>query len=232
MRAIDPSPPLSVVIPTLNAADQLGDTLAALASGRDLIREITLADGGSGDATAGFAREWGIQVVRAPRGRGLQLAAGAAASQGRWLCFLHADSRLQPGWAEAARRFIVDPANVERAGYFRYCLYDAAPAARRLERIVAWRSRRLGLPYGDQGLLISRRLYDRLGGFPALPLMEDVAWVRRVGRQRLVALDAASLTSAARYRREGYIRRPLRNLFCLACYLLGVPPRLIRRFYG
>ncbi len=130
------------------------------------------------------------------------------------------------------RWFIARPENADRAAYFGFRLDDAAPAARILEAAVGLRCRLLGLPYGDQGLLIARDLYLRLGGFRPLPLMEDVDLVRRIGRRRLVALSCTATTSAARYRREGYVLRPLRNLFCLTLYFLGVPPRRILRFYG
>jgi hypothetical protein len=90
----------------------------------------------------------------------------------------------------------------------------------------------LALPYGDQGLLISRRLYDAVGGYRPMPLMEDVDLVRRLGRARLHPLGASMLASARRYRRDGYWRRPLRNLCCLALYFAGVPPRVIARMYG
>jgi rSAM/selenodomain-associated transferase 2 len=228
---MSPSVSLSVIIPTLDAAASLPATLAALAEARDLIREIIVADSGSRDATPALAEAAGARVVTGPRGRGAQLAAGAAAATGDWLLFLHADTRPEPGWIAEVSRFIADPGNRERAGYFAYRLDDPSPAARRLERIVAWRSRALGLPYGDQGLILSRAFYRELGGFLPLPLMEDVAFVRRIGRRRLVALKAGALTSAARYRREGYLRRPLRNLGCLALYFLGVPPRFILRLY-
>ena len=97
---------------------------------------------------------------------------------------------------------------------------------------VAATCRRLGLPYGDQGLLVHRDLYRAAGGFPAIPLMEDVALVRRIGRRRLVPLPFAVTTSAERYRRGGYVLRPLRNLGCLALYLAGLPPSAVRRLYG
>lgn len=125
-----------------------------------------------------------------------------------------------------------DPANLERVAVFRFSLDEASPPARRLERLVAWRSRFFGLPYGDQGLLISRRFYERLGGFRAMPLMEDVDLVRRIGRRHLVLLDARAITSAARYRRDGWLLRSLRNLLCLTLYFLGLPPRLLLRFYA
>jgi hypothetical protein len=124
-----------------------------------------------------------------------------------------------------------DPANERRAAVFRYALDDPSPEARRLARIVNWRSRTLALPYGDQGLLIARAFYHSLGGFRPFPLMEDVDMARRIGRARLAHLDAALTTSAARYRRQGYVLRPLRNLLCLALYFLGVAPRLLARLY-
>jgi len=232
--ALDPGPVLrlAVVIPTLNAAATLGavlDQVLAESAGLDL--DVVVADGGSSDATVAVAAACGARVVRAPRGRGPQLAAGAAAVRGDWLLFLHADTVPAPGWAAAVTAF-AQTAPAGRAAYFRFGLDDPAPAARRLERRVAWRCRTFGLPYGDQGLLIARADYDRLGGFRPLPLMEDVDLVRRIGRRRLAALPVAATTSAARYRREGYRMRSIRNLTCLTLYLLGLPPRLIARLYG
>jgi hypothetical protein len=157
---------------------------------------------------------------------------GAAAATREWLLFLHADCTPEPGWAEAVAAFIARPRAAERAGYFDLALDDRAAAARRVERVVAWRCRILALPYGDQGLLISRALYDAVGGFAPLPLMEDVDLVRRLGRRRLARIDARCVASARRYRREGYWRRPLRNLLCLSLYFAGMPPERIARLYG
>ncbi|MBV9825586.1 MAG: TIGR04283 family arsenosugar biosynthesis glycosyltransferase [Alphaproteobacteria bacterium] len=222
---------VSVVIPTLNA---VGDLAAAIGDARQspLVHEIIVADGGSRDATCTIAAENGAAVLLAPRGRGPQLAAGAAAASGAWLLFLHADCRMAAGWDAAMLGFIAADRAQERAGYFDFVLDDAAPAARRLESIVAWRCRVLALPYGDQGLLISRALYDRVGGFAPIPLMEDVDLIRRLGRRRLSRLGTAILVSSRRYRRDGYIRRPLRNLCCLSLYLAGVAPARIVRLYG
>ncbi|MGE0258560.1 MAG: TIGR04283 family arsenosugar biosynthesis glycosyltransferase [Alphaproteobacteria bacterium] len=220
---------VSAIIPTLNAAVQLPQLLDAL---RPRVSEIVVADGGSPDATVRVAREAGALVLGAPRGRGSQLAAGAAAASGDWLLFLHADCRLEPGWDAAVRAFITAPRSAVRAGYFEFALDDPSPAARRLERAVRWRCRLLALPYGDQGLLISRLLYDEIGGFAAIPLMEDVDLVRRLGRHRLAPIAAPLHSSARRYVSEGYVRRPLRNLLCLSLYFAGVPPRRIARIYG
>lgn len=211
-------------MPTLNAAGTLADALAACAPCR-----VVVADGGSTDETRTLAEAAGARVVRAPPGRGGQLAAGAAVADTPWLLFLHADTRLAPGWPDAVRAAMATPG---RAAYARFTLDDPAPQARRLERLVAWRCRVLALPYGDQGLLISRALYEKVGGFRPLPLMEDVDLVRRLGRRRLTALPVDAVTSAARWRRDGWWRRSARNLGCLGLYFLGLPPVLIRRLYG
>jgi rSAM/selenodomain-associated transferase 2 len=230
MRTLQEHISVSVVIPTLEAASELPATLAALA-GVPMIREIVVADGGSADDTVALARAAGARTLIAARGRGTQLAAGAAAASGDWLLFLHADCRLAPGWEAAVATFVTAPGAEGRAGYFAFALDDRSPAARRLERIVAWRCRVFGLPYGDQGLLIARSLYQEVGGFAALPLMEDVEFARRLGRGRLAPLGAPLHASARRYREEGYIRRPLRNLLCLALFFMRVPPRHIARLY-
>jgi len=216
---------LSVVIPTLDAAASLRGTLDALG---DAPGEVVVADGGSRDGTAEIARGLGARVVMAPRGRGAQLSAGVAAARGPWLLLLHADTRLAPGWGDAVRAAMRDPG---RAAFFRFALDHAAPAARRLERAVAWRCRVLALPYGDQGLLIHQDLLDAAGGIAPLPLMEDVDLVRRIGRARLAALDVAAVTSAERWRREGYLRRSARNLACLSLWFLGLKPERILRLY-
>lgn len=221
---------IDIVIPTLNAGGSLESTLAALPTHPDLAFSTTVCDGGSCDDTVAIARRAGVAVVTTAPGRGGQLAAGAAAGRAPWLLFLHADTRLQGGAGDVIARFVrsVDG----KAGYFRL-RFDADEAgARRVESLAAWRCRSFGLPYGDQGLLISRPHYEGLGGFRPLPLMEDVDLVRRIGRNDLVALDADALTSAARYRRDGWWFRPLRNLTCLALYFAGLPPRTLRRLYG
>lgn len=223
--------PISVVVPALNAAATLSRTLAALDEAEWLVRETIVVDGGSTDATSALAREAGATLIAGGRGRGRQLAAGADAASGAWLLFLHADTVPERGWSAEAASFVSDPANRLRAAAFRFALDDPAPQARRIERLVAWRCRRLGLPYGDQGLLIGRELYDRTGGYRPLPLMEDVDLVRRIGTRRIEILKSAAATSAARYRRGGWWLRPARNLGCLSLYFLGVPPRAIAWLY-
>lgn len=224
---LTPTVRLSVVIPTLNAADGLEATLAALSPSDDVI----VVDGGSRDATAALASAWGAQVIEATPGRGGQLAAGAGRASGDWLLFLHADTILGPGWRAAVDGHAA-AAGAEKAACFRFGLDDASAQARRLERWVAVRVALLALPYGDQGLLIHRDLYDQLGGFRPLPLMEDVDLVRRIGRRRLTVLPVRTETSARRWRQDGWFARSARNLFCLALFFVGVPAARIARLYG
>ena len=225
---------ISVIIPTLNAEEPLRRSLPSLASlsALSMLRQVIFADGGSSDRTAEIAEEAGADFLRAPCGRGTQLAAGAERATGEWLLFLHADTALDPGWEKVVRAFMDEPGNAGRIGYFRFGLDDSSPGARWLEAAVAMRCRLLRLPYGDQGMLMSRALYHRLGGFRPMPLMEDVDLVRRAGRRRMAALATRATTSAQRYRRDGYLLRPLRNLVCLTLYFLGVSPRAIAKLYG
>ena len=120
----------------------------------------------------------------------------------------------------------------DTAAAFRYALDDRGLWPAFLSTVVRLRCLILRIPYGDQGLLISKRLYSSVGGFKPMTLMEDVDLVRRLGRRRVAFLRARAVTSARRYRREGYVRRMLRNLTCLGLYYLRVPPRVLTRIYG
>jgi rSAM/selenodomain-associated transferase 2 len=229
---------LSVVIPTLNAASDLAQTIAALTPGRasGVIEEIVVVDGASRDDSAVLAAQAGAQVITSPPGRGGQLRLGAGAARSDWLLFLHADTRPDPGtWRDPQFLGILAAAGgrpVERAWYFRLAFDDPGASASVIAFGANIRARALALPYGDQGLLIHRRLYDAVGGYRALPLMEDVDLVRRLGRNRLAALQLAATTSAARYRRQGYWRRVAGNAKLLAMYYAGVSPEELARRYG
>jgi rSAM/selenodomain-associated transferase 2 len=227
---------ISVIIPTLNAEACLARTLSALvpATVDGLIREAIVADGGSTDRTVDIVDAAGAELVRCNVGRGIQLAAGAAKARSTWLLFLHADTVLSPGWEPEAAKFMERVDSGERpasAAAFRFALDDTGFRPRLLERLVALRCAALRLPYGDQGLLLPRRLYDEIGGYQPWPLMEDVDIVRRLGRRRVVLLAAQAVTSAERYRRDGYVRRSARNVMCLTLYAAGVPVGTIRRMY-
>lgn len=219
---------VSIIIPTLNAAATLGATLNAAPP----VDDVIVVDGGSLDGTVDSARGKGARVLFADVGRGTQMSAGARAATHDWMLFLHADTRLGPEAHSAIAAFTAGSDNKLRAATFRFALDDDCWQARTLQRVVQWRTDVLGLPYGDQGLLIHRDLYQSVGGFSHVPLMEDVDIVRRIGRQRLVSLSATAITSARKWKTQGWLARSTRNGVCLSLYYLGFSPRFIARLYG
>ncbi|MGR3452933.1 TIGR04283 family arsenosugar biosynthesis glycosyltransferase [Pseudooceanicola sp.] len=220
--------PLSVIIPTLNAGESLPGCAAALFEGLEagLIREVVVSDGGSTDRTRTVAAELGAVWVQGAASRGGQLRRGIAASEGEWLLILHADTQLSPGWAEVALAHLV----TGEAGYFRLSFARGGWRARTVAGWANARSRYAGLPFGDQGLILPRRLYDQVGGYPDQPLLEDVALVRAL-KGRLHPLDAVAVTSPDRYEAGGWVRRGTRNLAVLTRYLLGADPEALARSY-
>jgi glycosyltransferase involved in cell wall biosynthesis len=225
---------ISVVIPTLDAAATLPRCLNALfeAAMSGLVREVIVVDGGSTDETIGIADAAGARIIKSGANRGLRLRQGADAARSDWLLFLHANTILESGWATDAASFIErsfpdDP----KAAAFAFALDEFTPAARRKEAMVAFRGWLLALPYGDQGLLIPKRFYRKLGGFKPLPNMEDVDLVRRIGRRRLVMLRAHAATSGVVERKSGFARRVHRTGLLLL-HALRVPAPLMTRLYG
>ncbi|MBI1401060.1 TIGR04283 family arsenosugar biosynthesis glycosyltransferase [Hyphomonas sp.] len=224
--------PLSIIIPALNAAGDLPLCLESLLPGLEagLIREVIVVDGGSSDATRAIAGSAGADVVESETGRGRQLRAGAAAARGEWFLFLHADTALSRDWAERAAAHMGTRPGMAAA--FTLKFRSDARAARWLEKRANRRARLMGLPYGDQGLLISRALYREVGGFADVPLMEDVMIVQGIGKKRLVILDAEARTSAAKYERDGWHKRAWRNAWLLTRFLLGAKPEALAKSYS
>ena len=234
------TPLVSIVIPVLHDAGELERLLA------DLLRqpprgnedcagkEVIVVNGDAADP--GIRRLRGrfpaVRWAVAEPGRARQMNAGARLASGAWLLFLHADTCPAQGWLEEIRRIDADARTV--AGALRLQLRSRDWRARVVERGVAWRVRRLGLPYGDQGIFVRRAVFDRLGGYRPLPLMEDVDLVRRVRRcGRMACSQVPILVSARRWEREGWTRRTALNLLLLLAYSAGVPPtRLARAYYG
>lgn len=228
---------ISVVIPTLNAEDGLAACLTALvpAAVQGIVREVIVVDGGSNDRTLKIIEQSGAELLRSGPGRGEQLSTGAAHANSPWLLFLHADTVLEPGWEREVSALIERIDSGRRrptAAAFRFALDDDGFGPRMIEAGVATRCALFRLPYGDQGLLISRQLYQQIGGYSRLPLMEDVDIVRRIGRRRMTVLRTRAVTSAVRYQQGGYVRRSVRNLSCLTLYFLRVPTWIIARLYS
>ena len=224
------SAPLSIIIPTLNAANRIGPTLACLAEtiGEGLIRELIIADGGSTDAIADIADHAGATLVTSSPGRGGQLRAGSAKAKGTWLLFLHADTLLDRAWSAAVIGHLAQ--HPKKAAYFKLRFDAVGPWPSLISQWANLRSQLFHLPYGDQGLLISRQHYDAIGGHPDFPMMEDVAIARAIGRQ-MHALAATATTSAERYQRNGWLRHSLRNHMLMLRYCLGTDPEKLAQLY-
>ena len=219
-------PMISVVIPTLNAERLLGRSFDSLipAAVRGVVREVIIADGGSNDGTLAIADAAGAHIISAGKSRAAQLIAGAEAARADWILFLHPETALEAGWDAEVESFI-DQARPEqpRAAVFRFALEDFGGEARRAEAKAQLRAFLLGLPYGDQGLLIPKRLYKKLGGYRTLARMEDADLVRRIGRRRLIGLRARAINVA----------RPadsaLRGFWLSLLHALRVPSRVVAK---
>jgi len=215
---------ISVVIPTDNSERHLPRCFDGLipSAVRGMVREVIVSDAGSSDATLAIADAAGAHVVHARKGRGAQLVDGAAIAKSEWLLFLHPETALEPGWDVEAESFMSQEIlERPRAAVFRFALEDFSGDARRAEAKAALRTMLFALPYGDQGLLIPKRLYQRLGGYRALPDMEDADLVRRIGRRRLIRLRARAVNVARPH------KSALRGLALALLHALRVPSRLL-----
>ena len=230
-----PRPPaLSVVVPTLDEAARIEGLLTGLAAQLGPDDEVVVVDGGSRDATRRrcepFVRTGRVRWLEAPRGRARQLNRGAAAAQGPWLLFLHADTTLSAGALAGARAAAGRP-GVEW-GYFPTRLDGEGAALRWIERGIDWRTRLFGAPSGDQGLLVRRDLFAALGGFPDVPFLEDLALADRLRRRRRPTRLPGTIATSPRRWLEGGIARTVVRMWALRlAYRLGASPARLARFY-
>ncbi|MGH7538056.1 MAG: TIGR04283 family arsenosugar biosynthesis glycosyltransferase [Gemmatimonadales bacterium] len=225
---------IGVVIPALNEEFSLPGLLADLGGlAREVPLDVVVADGGSTDGTVSSARGLGVRTIIGPRGRGRQLNAGAAATRGKWLLFLHADCRMPPDARRALLAAITGEPQLE-AAVFRFAIDLPRIWKRFIEVGQALRERLYGLPYGDQGLLIRRELFSSLGGFPDIDLMEDVAMIRRLKRRGVQwqRLPAPLLTSGRRYLAGGPLRTWLKHAVLISLYFAGVSPHRLARWHN
>jgi rSAM/selenodomain-associated transferase 2 len=218
---------IAVVIPTLQEADRIAH---AIESARAPGVEILVADAGSSDATRERALAAGARVVACEPGRARQLAAGARAAEADVLLFLHADTRLPAGWAEAVRAVLSDPHVAGGAFGFRFA--ERSPALALVEWGVRLRLALARLPYGDQAIFVRRSVLDAIGGVPQAPLMEDLDLVRAIQRAgRLALLPEPAVTSARRYLERGVFRTVAKNAVALLGWALGIDRARIAAWY-
>jgi rSAM/selenodomain-associated transferase 2 len=221
---------LTIVMPVLNEAAAIEAALAALAPYRERGVEVIVVDGGSNDGTAELARPLATQVLAAPRGRASQMNAGAAAARGDVLMFLHADTQLP----EDADALVLDAlARSTRAWGCFDVRFDLAGLLRLVAMLMNLRSRATGIATGDQAMFVSRAAFNQVGGFPPIPLMEDVTLSARLKRvSRPLRLRARVTTSGRRWRQRGLMRTILLMWRLRLAYYFGTDPALLARAYG
>jgi rSAM/selenodomain-associated transferase 2 len=219
---------ISVIVPVLNEAQGLALTLQAC---RDpLVSEIIVVDGGSQDGTPRIAVQLGARVIESERGRASQMNAGAFAATGNVLLFLHGDTLLPRGFGQDVHAVLSQAGTA--AGAFRLRIGAAGFSYRIIERMVNWRSRIFGLPYGDQALFLACETFSASRGFPPLPIMEDLVYVRSLRKLGRIAISRKRvITSARRWERTGVWKMTLINQLALLSYLAGSDPERIARWY-
>lgn len=222
---------ISVVVPALDEAAEIAATLSALAPLRGRGHEVIVVDGGSTDGTPELAAPLADRVVRSARGRAAQQNAGAREARGGVLLFLHADTRL----AEGADRAVLEGLRRSGRGWGRFDvrLSGGHPALRVVERMISLRSRATGIATGDQAIFVRREWFEAAGGFPEIPLMEDVALSRALKRRgRPLCLRESVVTSSRRWEERGIARTILLMWRLRLAYALGADPERLARKYG
>jgi rSAM/selenodomain-associated transferase 2/rSAM/selenodomain-associated transferase 1 len=218
---------LSIIIPALNESAQIQATVQSARKGLPL--EVIVVDGGSRDETVQVASEAGATVIQAPRGRAVQMNAGAGIARGSHLLFLHADTRLPEGYPDYVRSIMNDSA---AGGAFRFGIAQPFPGRGLVERMTNLRSRLFQMPYGDQAIFIRRRDFVEMGGYKPLPIMEDYDFIQRLKHSgRIVIADAVAMTSGRRWLELGALRTTLINQLVIAGYRCGVAPDKLALFY-
>ena len=225
---------LSVIVPVLDEAERLADALDALATLRTRGCEVIVVDGGSRDGSRAIAAAHADRTVAAPRGRAAQLNAGAALARGEVLLFLHADTRLPPGALDAVAGAVAGRPAGQGWGRVDVRLSRRHAPLRIVDAMMNLRSRATGIATGDQAMFVSRSLFEAVGGFPDLPLMEDVALSARLRRRaRPLCLRPRVVASSRRWERDGILRTVVLMWWLRLAFRLGVPPaRLHAWYYG
>ena len=223
-------PTLSIVMPVLNEAAGLGSTLQALAPLAERGVQLIVADGGSSDGTAALAQAAGATVITAPRGRALQMNAGANHASARVLLFLHADTVLPTDADQLIAQALANGQSVW--GRFDVCIAGQSPMLRVVAGLMNLRSRLSGIATGDQAMFMTRAAFDAVGGFAPQPLMEDIEMSKRLRRlSRPACLRAKVTTSGRRWETRGIWRTMLLMWRLRFAYWRGAAPERLAELY-
>jgi len=222
---------ISIIIPTLNEESEVEHWRELRGHSDDGgVCEIIIVDGGSSDQTVALARAQGFRVESRPPGRGAQFNHGARLARGKVLLFLHADTRMPPGFAGLIRQCLNETDAL--AGAFSLAIDQAGLRLKLVAHCANLRSRLFQLPYGDQAIFIRRDDFRRLGGFPEIPVMEDFIFIRQAGKKgRVATLPQAVITSARRWQRLGVLRTTLINQLVILGFYAGVPLHRLASLY-
>jgi|JI71714B2RNA_FD_contig_71_1692232_length_963_multi_16_in_0_out_0_1 rSAM/selenodomain-associated transferase 2 len=219
---------ISIIIPVLNEAAILAQTIAALPSAKSI--EIIVVDGGSQDNTPEIAKTLGVKIIKTEPGRATQMNAGALFATGEILLFLHSDTILPPNFGQWVLQSLSQPQTI--AGAFQLKIDGLGVGLRVVEKLANARSRILGMPYGDQGIFLKRSTFEKIGGYPPLPIMEDFELMRQLKKMGPIDIVPVSvITSARRWQKLGVIKTSLINQLIIGAYFLGIPPHQIATWY-
>lgn len=220
---------ISIIIPVLNEAKTIAQTISTAQIGTDI--EIIIVDGGSNDGTLKLVQTLNVQLISTLPGRATQMNQGAIAATGDILIFLHGDTLLPPDFDQLVRETLLKPNTV--AGAFELRIRGATAGLRVLEKMVNWRSHYLQMPYGDQGIFVTAKIFKQVGGFPEIPIMEDfelIRQLRKIGQITIISLPV--LTSGRRWQKLGILKTTLINQIVIIAYLLGVSPEILAEWYS
>ncbi len=219
---------ISIIIPVLNEVSMIAQTISTVQTAKDI--EIIVVDGGSNDGTIQLVKSLNVQLISSFPGRAIQMNCGAKVATGDILLFLHGDTLLPLNFDRLLIAALMKPNIV--AGAFELGIRGATRNLQIVHKIVNWRSRYLQMPYGDQGFFLEAKIFQEIGGFPEIPIMEDFELIRQLKKRgRIAIVSRPVLTSSRRWQKLGILKTTFINQIVIIAYLLGVSPKILAQWY-